>query len=124
MARRQPLATAALILGGLSLAGLPPLAGFAGRWALLDFFAPEHTSWCWLIFLAGCGVVIGYLRGLRATLAPAPEESEDERTQSEPVIAAVMTGATLILATALSFNPRAVFSLAARIVAALVLPFP
>jgi len=124
MARRQPLATAALILGGLSLAGLPPLAGFAGRWALLDFFAPEHTSWCWLIFLAGCGVVIGYLRGLRATLAPAPEESEDERTQSEPVIAAVMTGATLILATALSFNPRAVFSLAARIVAALVLPLP
>jgi len=123
-ARRQPVATAALILGGLSLAGLPPLAGFAGRWALLDFFVPEHTRWCWLIFLAGCGVAVGYLRGLRATLAPATVEHEDEQTQSEPVITAVMIGATLVLTTALSFNPQPVFSLAGRIVAALGLPLP
>jgi multicomponent Na+:H+ antiporter subunit D len=124
VARRQPVATTALILGGLSLAGLPPLTGFAGRWALLDFLAPEHSLWCWLIFLAGCGVAIGYLRGLRATLAPMTEESEDERTQPEPVIAAMMTGAILVLATTLSFNPQAVLSLAGRIVAALVLPLP
>jgi formate hydrogenlyase subunit 3/multisubunit Na+/H+ antiporter MnhD subunit len=123
-ARQRPMATAALILGGLSLAGLPPLAGFAGRWALLDFFAPEHILWCWLIFLAGCGVAIGYLRGLRATLAPATGESEDGRTQPEPVIVAVMTSAMLVLSTALSFNPQPVLSLATRIVAALVLPLP
>lgn len=123
-AHRRPVATAALILGGLSLAGLPPLAGFAGRWALLDFFAPEHTSWCWLIFLAGCGVAIGYLRGLRAMLAPATGETDDERMQPEPLIAAVMIGTTLVLATALSFNPQPLFSLTARIASALALPLP
>ena len=123
-ARRHPVATAALILGGLSLAGLPPLAGFAGRWALLDFLVPEHTGWCWLIFLAGCGVAVGYLRGLRAMLAPAPEESENEQTPSEPLIAAMMTGAILVLAVALNFNPQPVFSLAGRVVAALALPLP
>ncbi|MCR4408228.1 MAG: hypothetical protein NUW24_15135 [Anaerolineae bacterium] len=123
-ARRQPLATTALILGGLSLAGLPPLAGFAGRWALLDFFVPEHTNWCWLIFLAGCGVTIGYLRGLRAMLSSPSEETETKQMNSEPLLAAVMTGAVLIFAAALAFNPQPVFSFTARFASTLVLFLP
>lgn len=123
-ARRQPVATAALILGGLSLAGLPPLAGFASRWVLLDFLAPEHALRCWLTFLAGCGVAVGYLRGLRATLAPAAEKSEDEQTPPWPLIPTAMVGVVLILATALTLNPKVVFSFTAQIVAAIPLPLP
>ncbi len=121
MARQRPLATATLILGGLSLAGLPPLAGFAGRWQLLNFFATEHTNWCWLIFLAGWGVAFGYLRGLRATLSSPPKPIEHP-SSPEPLISIIVAVAAIILAATLGSNPRPILTLAARIVTALPTP--
>ncbi len=70
MARQMPVATTGLVIGGLTLAGVPLTAGFAPAWQLLRSSAEVNSSWPVLLGLAGLGVTIGYLRGFRATLLP------------------------------------------------------
>jgi multicomponent Na+:H+ antiporter subunit D len=69
VAYRMPLATAALILGGFTLAGLPLTASFFPRWLLLRDLARVDPRYVWLLVGGGVGVAIGYLRGLNAMLA-------------------------------------------------------
>jgi formate hydrogenlyase subunit 3/multisubunit Na+/H+ antiporter MnhD subunit len=70
MAQQMPIATAGLILGGLTLAGIPFTAGFAPHWQLLRAMAETEPRWSVLLALAGLGVALGYLRGFRSTLLP------------------------------------------------------
>jgi NADH:ubiquinone oxidoreductase subunit 2 (subunit N) len=85
---RMPFATAALILGGLSLAGFPLTPGFVGRWALLRLLAPRDTTVLVLIFLAGISVAVGYLRGMAMLFAPPedqpPAEAGEEAAETTP----------------------------------------
>jgi formate hydrogenlyase subunit 3/multisubunit Na+/H+ antiporter MnhD subunit len=82
VAPAMPVATAGLILGGLTLAGAPVTAGFALRWQLLQLVAQADAGWLSLLVLAGLGVAVGYLRGLRAMLMP-PETSKSLRTRPQ-----------------------------------------
>ena len=70
MVQQMPVAMAGLILGGLTLAGIPFTAGFAFHWQLLRLMAEVDPRWSTLLALAGLGVAIGYLRGFRAALLP------------------------------------------------------
>lgn len=72
MVQQMPVAMAGLILGGLTLAGIPFTAGFAFHWQLLRLMAEVDPRWSTLLALAGLGVAIGYLRGFRAALLPRP----------------------------------------------------
>ena len=72
--RKMPLATAAVLLGGLSLVGFPLTAGFPTRWALLRLLAPSAPGVGLALLLAGAGVVLGYARFLAALFAPHPAE--------------------------------------------------
>lgn len=75
-----PTATAGLILGGLTLAGAPFTIGFVLRWQLFQLIAAADSRWLGLLALAGLGVAIGYLRGLRAMLAqPQPGKAQKGR---------------------------------------------
>lgn len=65
---KAPWSTAALVFGGLSVAGLPPSAGFAWRWALCRALAPSSPGVALFLLLAGMGVMIGVWRGLFALL--------------------------------------------------------
>ncbi|MCX6926563.1 MAG: NADH-quinone oxidoreductase subunit N [Verrucomicrobia bacterium] len=59
--RRSPLLAAALTLAMASLAGIPPLAGFFGKFLLLKAVieqAPAHPGYYCLVFTALAGVVI------------------------------------------------------------------
>jgi NADH-quinone oxidoreductase subunit N len=59
--RRAPLLAAALTLAMASLAGIPPLAGFFGKFLLLKAVierAPEHPAYYCLTFTALAGVVM------------------------------------------------------------------
>src|ERR1019366_7886949 len=59
--RRSPLLAAALTLAMASLAGIPPLAGFFGKFLLLKAVieqAPMHPGYYCLAFTALAGVVI------------------------------------------------------------------
>ncbi len=69
VAYRMPLATAALIIGGFTLAGLPLTASFFPRWLLLRNLAQVDPRYVWLLVGGGVGVAIGYLRGLNEMLA-------------------------------------------------------
>jgi NADH:ubiquinone oxidoreductase subunit 2 (subunit N) len=70
-----PLATAALMVGGFTLAGLPLTAGFFPRWLLTRDLAQVDARWVWLLVGGSLGVAIGYLRGLKAMLAPPPDSN-------------------------------------------------
>lgn len=58
---RLPLASAACIVGVLSIAGLPLTAGFPARWAILSAIAPEHvisaTTVVLSILITGAGAI-------------------------------------------------------------------
>ncbi len=88
--REAPWSVVALVVGGLSIAGMPVSAGFAGRWALYRALAPTGPGSALLILFAGIGSMIGLWRGLSTLLAPVDasqeesEESADERSAQEP----------------------------------------
>lgn len=56
--QRSPLLAAALTLSMVSLAGIPPLAGFFGKFLLLKSVLEQGPSYYWLIGVTIVGVVI------------------------------------------------------------------
>jgi len=78
LARRLPVATVGLMMGGLTLAGIPLTIGFPLRWQLLQSIAGVDTRWPVMLALAGLGVSIGYLRGLRALLSFKKEDQPNQ----------------------------------------------
>jgi formate hydrogenlyase subunit 3/multisubunit Na+/H+ antiporter MnhD subunit len=70
VAQQMPVAVVGVLIGGLTLAGAPLLAGFAPHWQLLRTIAEMNSTWSVLLVLGGLGVAVGYLRGFRATLLP------------------------------------------------------
>ncbi len=121
--RQMPWATTAFLIGGLSLAGLPPGAGFAARWGLTHLVARQQAGGALLLLLASIGVCIGVLRGTLALLRqPAPgyvgseiveaieaaRQSEEKlpSREGEPRLAALIIIAGLILCIALGLFPQ------------------
>jgi NADH-quinone oxidoreductase subunit N len=75
MARRMPVTTVGLMLGGLALAGFPLTAGFPIHWAVYRAVSGEQWLWTLLLMASSAGIVIGLLRGLNAMLgAPGRED--------------------------------------------------
>lgn len=61
--RRSPLLAAALALAMISLAGVPPLAGFFGKFVVLKALVEQGASlahWYWLAGVAVVGVAISF----------------------------------------------------------------
>lgn len=93
MARHMPVATAGLVLGGLTLAGVPFTPGFAPTWQLLMSMAEVDPRGVVLLVLGGLGVALGYLRGLHATLQEG-HKPPDRRTGvnlREPRLLVILT---------------------------------
>ena len=70
----KPLLTFCLVLAMLSLAGIPPLAGFIGKYAV--FVDALHNGYAWLVVLAALNSAIGifyYFRVMR-TAFQSPAE--------------------------------------------------
>ena len=96
LARRSPLAAFTMLLFLLSLAGIPPLAGFVGKWYL--FGAAIKGNYAWLAVLAVINSAISlyyYLRVvvcmyLRDPLSEEPYATSPALTAAL-AIAAVMT---------------------------------
>ena len=74
--RRSPLLAATLLLALFALAGVPPTAGFAGKWLL--FRAAMGEGWWWLVVGAAVNSTISvyyYLVAIKhAYLLPAEQE--------------------------------------------------
>lgn len=118
VARRLPISTAGLVLGGLSLAGMPLTAGFPSRWAIYRLFsAPDtstelSTSLALALLLSGAGVALGYLRGLSALLG-SPIEPQVKR---EPRIASFIVLAMIVLCLWLGLRPQWLLPFIQRVV--------
>jgi formate hydrogenlyase subunit 3/multisubunit Na+/H+ antiporter MnhD subunit len=120
-AHRAPLDTAALLVGGLTLAGLPLTAGFVPRWFLMQDLARIDSRWVWLIVAAGLGVVVGYLRILHAMLEPPLNPSRSELPlQIRP--ATLILLALALISLALGAFPEPLLDAAQRLLTAYSLP--
>jgi formate hydrogenlyase subunit 3/multisubunit Na+/H+ antiporter MnhD subunit len=121
--RHAPWATVALVVGGLSLAGMPPGAGFAARWSITRLLAHESAAGAGFVLLAGLGVSSGVVRALLALLsepvqdyvgseilaaieAKSKEGQVEKAPEREPRLAAVIIIAGIALCLALGLWPQ------------------
>jgi formate hydrogenlyase subunit 3/multisubunit Na+/H+ antiporter MnhD subunit len=126
IARRVPIATMGLMLGGLALAGIPFTAGFPTHWAisrsvwswiqplsplLQDTVAGVDSvpgqEWVWVLTViallaSSIGITIGLLRGLSAMLGTAARDD----VARQPLRASLMVLALAALATVLALYPQ------------------
>ncbi len=99
LARRSPLAAFTMLLFMLSLAGIPPLAGFVGKWYL--FGAAIKGGYAWLAVLAVINSAISLYYYLRVVVCMYVHEPlSDEPYASSPALTAALAiaaGMTLTL---------------------------
>lgn len=75
--RRAPLMAVMLLVGMFGLAGIPPTAGFIGKWFL--FSAALQRGMFWLVLIGAVNATIGlyyYLQIVRAAYVPKPDSAE------------------------------------------------
>jgi NADH-quinone oxidoreductase subunit N len=90
LAWRRPWAAMGLIVGAFSLAGVPPLAGFAGRWGALQQAAGSELGLSLALVLSSIGVVAGILRGLQYVLRPIDDQTVQPVRESALTIALIV----------------------------------
>ncbi|MBI4769375.1 MAG: hypothetical protein HY784_02905 [Chloroflexi bacterium] len=105
LGRRYAFASAAVVLGLLSLVGFPATAGFPARWALLRLLAASriHPSAALLLLVGIVGVSLVCVRGLTALLTP--REGVRESLQ-EGRVTIVVYGLGLVLLLVLGAFPQ------------------
>jgi len=116
---KAPWSTAALIFGGLSVAGLPVSAGFVWRWALCRALAPSSPGSALLLLLAGLGVMVGVWRGLSVLLVRprSPENcSVISLGSSESWLTAVVVTIAILSCIGVGLFPQALAPLVVRLV--------
>jgi formate hydrogenlyase subunit 3/multisubunit Na+/H+ antiporter MnhD subunit len=109
-AYKMPVATAGLVIGGLTLAGAPLTAGFAPYWQLLRSMADVDLVWLVLLVVGGLGVTIGYLRGVQAALSYERYEGSQaavgkQVSIGEPWPLLIIIALLGITSVVLGFNP-------------------
>ncbi len=113
---RLPWASLAIIAGGLSLAGFPPLAGFVGRWGLLQETSRLDPRAAAALLAASVSVAIGVLRGLREMLRPLTEPADPQpRTRRGE---AIVIAAALAVCLFIGLFPGSLLPLVREFVAA------
>lgn len=86
LARKNPLAAAAMVIFLLSLAGIPPTAGFVGKYFL--FSAAMKAGWFWLTLLAVLMSAVSLFYYFRIVRAMYLVDGEGElRWAEEPAVA-------------------------------------
>jgi NADH-quinone oxidoreductase subunit N len=110
LGKKQPLLAAVLTLSMLSLAGIPPLAGFFGKYFL---FTAAFAKYPWLIVLAVVNSAISIYYYFKIVIAlyftKDEEAAEGDITLPSGVRLAVMIG--LLLIALLTLAPGSVYGL-------------
>lgn len=117
LAQRAPWSTLAFLIGGLSTAGMPISAGFAGRWALYGALAPSDLLSVTILMGASAGVMIGIWRAFSILVAssdPSGEEAGEPHRPSDWPLAALMVSA-VVISFAVGLFPQLVTSTAVRL---------
>ena len=102
VARRLPVATMGLVIGGLALAGFPLTAGFPIHWAVYRAMSGEEMLWVFLLLASSVGIIIGLLRGLHAMLGAEPRDD----IARQPVLASVLVVLLAIVVILMGIVPQ------------------
>jgi len=111
---RMPWNSAALLLGGLGLAGFPLTAGFAGHWAALQTLAQIDWRPSMAIVVASAGVVAGFIRLARLLFAM----QEARLTAREGALSIGLAVTLLLLVLTAALAPQLLSPLITRTLAA------
>ncbi|PWK68997.1 proton-conducting transporter membrane subunit [Aminobacter sp. AP02] len=104
--RKMPLTFATVVIALISMSGLPPLAGFGGKWLLLS--AMVEKGWYGLAAIGVLATFIGFLYMFRLAHAVFFGPARPERTTiQEAPLQLLLPQLVLVLAIlALSFLPK------------------
>ncbi len=102
---RRPWSSAAVLMGGLGLAGFPLTAGFTGHWAALQSLATQDWRIAAVVLIAGAGVVFGFVRLARRLFGGQPAVL-GWAVAREPLRASVAAGVVLVIAGGLALAPQ------------------
>lgn len=109
LAWSKPWTATALIVGGFSLAGIPPLAGFLGRWSQVRLMATTQPLYALIILGVTLSVAAGALRGTDYVLQAPPEPTygspPQEPEKPEPRLMIALIAAMLLVGLILSLFP-------------------
>lgn len=114
--------TAALMVGGLSLAGFPPTLGFVSRWSVYRLLFRTQPLTALVLLLASAGLLVGLLRLLFELLSPKPtvlgQEEEEEPSISplpgEPFPVVVLLILLITATISLGLFPQGLMAIATR----------
>jgi NADH-quinone oxidoreductase subunit N len=117
--RRSPLLAMALMVGVLSLGGIPPTIGFTGKF--LVFTAAMQRGYFLLVLIAMINVVVSlyyYIQVVKAAFLLEPEEGQPSINLSAPT--AILTMVMVVVIVVGGIFPRYLFQLAGAAVRALL----
>jgi NADH-quinone oxidoreductase subunit N len=106
LASRRPVAAASMLAFMLSLGGMPPLAGFVGKW--LVFQAALSAGLVWLAVLGALVSVVGFYFYLRVVLQMYLRPARPDAADAEMESAAgpwALAGATAVASVLLGLFP-------------------
>lgn len=108
---RAPWTSAAIAVASLSLVGIPPLAGFFGKWYVLSATLAAGRWWLTAALVVGSLASVGYvIRILERLFFAVPTGLDEQREGDAPVLVAGAILAALIILLGV-FNERLVTTL-------------
>jgi NADH-quinone oxidoreductase subunit N len=108
LAKKQPMVALVMTLSMLSLAGIPPLAGFFGKYFL---FTTAMGKFPWLVVIAVINSAVSVYYYLRVIIAMYFSKEENEYQVTLPAAVQWVMVAGLILIAALTLVPGNVYGL-------------
>ncbi|MBL8055223.1 MAG: hypothetical protein JNK29_00930, partial [Anaerolineales bacterium] len=94
---QYPFAVTALAVGMLSTVGLPLMAGFPPRWALLRMLAEQTPALAALLLGAMTSVGVVMMRGLAALTTPVSPDETIQPRETRPAMVAFSLGVAAVL---------------------------
>lgn len=106
LARKMPLTFAAVVIALISMSGLPPLAGFGGKWLLLS--AMVEKGWYGLAAAGVLATFIGFLYMFRLahSIFLGPSKLAQENVREAPPQLLLPQFVLVLAILALSFLPK------------------
>jgi len=101
--RRTPLAVCGMVVAGLSLIGLPPMAGFTTRFMIYRVLGERDPLWAMLALAASAGPALALIRCMVSALTPVPAEGA---RWIEPILTGVLILVLCIPLVVLGIRPE------------------
>jgi len=109
LGKRNPFLAFAMTISLLSLAGIPPMAGFFGKYYL--FLSAIHQGKIWLVMIAVLASLIGIYYYLRVIIAMYFKPQEDLQTVSPKEFHQTTIAFLVVILIALGLAPELLIKL-------------